>query len=96
MVRTIPAAQRIHAVLSDADAVVVRAPTGSATFSSQAGRLDVRSNMAAVYELGIPRAARRVEVMVGGRRVLLKEGARVSTSAAPDSSGGWLLPLDRR
>jgi len=34
--------------------------------------------------------------MVGGRRVLLKEGARVSTSAAPDSSGGWLLPLDRR
>jgi len=87
---------RVHVVLSDADAVVVRAPTGSATFSTQAGRLEVRSTIAAVYELEIPRAARRIELMVGGRLVLLKEGARVSTSAAPDSSGGWLLPLDRR
>ncbi|MBI4410815.1 MAG: zf-HC2 domain-containing protein [Gemmatimonadetes bacterium] len=80
--------------LTDEAEVLVRALTDPATFTSELDRLVVDGHGAAGrFEIRIPRAAPRVEIRVGDRRVLLKEGARVSTSAPADASGSYLLPL---
>ena len=45
------------------------------------------------FAIGIPRAAPWVDVVAGGRRILLKDAARIVTDAAPDSLGRYVLTL---
>ncbi|MGH7567470.1 MAG: anti-sigma factor family protein [Gemmatimonadales bacterium] len=68
--------------LTDGAEVVVRAPIGAATFTSDVGQLviDNRGSSGAGggnFAIQIPRAAPRVEIWVAEQRVFLKEGARV-------------------
>jgi len=48
------------------------------------------------FVIGIPRAAPWVDVVAGGRRIFLKDAARIVTDAAPDSLGRYILTLPRR
>ncbi len=77
--------------------VVVRAPAGSATFTSQASRLVIGNHgPAATFDIEIPRTATRVEVLVEGGRIFLKDGHNITID---DSIGGtepYLLPLRSR
>ena len=74
--------------------ISVRAARGSATFTSEAERLLVepRASELAV-EIEIPRSAPRVEIQVGGERVFLKEGARITTSQA-NAGERYRIPLN--
>ena len=85
-----------HVSLTDGAEVVVRAPIGAATFSSDADRLVIdNAGSSATFEIQIPRAAPRVEVRVSGNRIFLKEGPRVTTGASglADALGPFHLPL---
>ena len=74
--------------------VVVRAPAGSATFTSQASRLVIGNHgPAATFEIEIPRTAARVEVLVEGGRIFLKEGHNVTVSDSGGGTGPYVLPL---
>ena len=74
--------------------VVVRAPNGSATFTSEADRLVIdNSGPPASFDIEIPSAAPRVEIRVAGTRVLLKEGTRITTDGSSTAPGVWLVPL---
>jgi hypothetical protein len=74
--------------------VVVRAPTGAATFTSDADRLTIdNADGAADFEIAIPHDAPRVEIQVDGRRLLVKEGPRMITSMPYDPRGLYILPL---
>jgi anti-sigma factor RsiW len=81
-------------VLSDSTEVLIRAPTGAATFRAEADRVAVhRSGTRARFDIEIPVSAPRVEVRVGVRRIFLKEGA-VTTSEVPQGpDGAWTLML---
>ena len=79
----------------DAD-VIVRAPIGAATFTSEADQLMIQnSGSSSTFEIQIPRAARRVEIRVGTQRLLLKEGASVFAGRSADSRGRYRLPLSQ-
>jgi hypothetical protein len=73
--------------------VVVRALAGTATFTSGTSRLLIANSGTGDFEIDIPRAAPRVEILLGGRQLLLKQGAAVSGDAAIDSSGAYVLDL---
>jgi hypothetical protein len=45
------------------------------------------------FEIGIPRAAPWVELLIAGRRVFLKDGLQIVTDTRPDSSGRYVLSL---
>ncbi len=80
--------------LTDDAEVLVRAPTGAASFTSDAGRLVIENRAStAIFEIRIPREAPRVEIRVNGVRVYLKEGARVTPGNSPDSPDVYLLRL---
>ncbi len=80
--------------LIDGDEVVVRAPAGAATFTSHVDRLVIDNvDPKATIDIAIPRAAPRVEIRVDHRRVLLKEGPRVTTESSVASRDPYLLPL---
>ena len=57
----------------------------------------VRSELgsSATFEIQIPRAAPRVEILVGGTRLFLKEGSRVTVEGTADAQGPFVLPLSR-
>jgi hypothetical protein len=72
-------------VLTDEEDVVVRTTSDAVGFTAERDRLLVETRAGAPdFEIGIPRAAPRVEIRVGDTRVFLKEGRRVT---APDSAG---------
>ena len=74
-----PAEVRVS--LTDGQEVVVRAPMGAATFTSDVERLVIHGtgNVAgAVFEIEIPRTAPRVEIQVQGERRFLKQGPAVT------------------
>ena len=78
--------------------VVVRAPIGAATWTSDEARLVVDNRgdgggVAATFEIEIPRAAPRVEIRVAGVRAFLKEGARIASAGGPDPAGVHVLSL---
>lgn len=80
--------------LVDGPEVLVRAPSGAATFTSDADRLVVANVRAGTtVRIAIPRAAPRVEVRAGNRRLLLAERGRVSTTAELSTSGEYHIPL---
>ncbi len=84
---------RARVSLTDGSEVVVRAPIGAATFTSDARRLVIENQGPAAFDIQIPRNAQRVEIRVDGVLAFLKEGARVTTSASTDPRGPWFLPL---
>ncbi len=80
--------------LTDGAEVVVRAPIGAATFTSDMNRLVIdNQGSAATFDIQIPRTAPRVEIRVDGILVFLKEGARVTTSKSTEPRGPYVLPL---
>jgi hypothetical protein len=82
--------------LTDDTDVLVRAPGGGATFTSDADRLSIgHRGPPARFEILIPRGAPLVEVRAGSRRILFKEGSRISTAAEPEPDGRYLIPLSR-
>ena len=79
--------------LTDGDEVVIRAAHGAATFSSSADRLVVgNAGSTADFTVELPRAAPRIEILLGGRRLLLKDGASV-TAVGAQTAEPYLLPL---
>lgn len=80
--------------LTDGGEVVVRALSGTATFTSDEDRLVIDDrDSAASFEIEIPRAAPWIEIRVGRVRIFLKDGPRVTTRQSPDTLGRYLLPL---
>jgi hypothetical protein len=74
--------------LADGAEVVVRAPAGAARFTSEADRLLIeRREGQDTFAIEIPRTASRVEIRLGGKRVLLAQAGRV-TSAEPAGADG--------
>jgi hypothetical protein len=85
-----------HVRLTDGAEVVVRAPSGAATFSSDADRLVVDNRgRAGTFEIQIPRTAPRVEILVDGTRRFLKEGDRITADQPPDARGPYVVPLSQ-
>jgi hypothetical protein len=79
--------------LTDEDEVVVRALSGGASFTSDPGRLLVRSTGAVRLEILLPRDAAFVEVLVGAASVFqLRDGAP-TTTAPRDLTGRYFVPL---
>ena len=78
--------------LVDSSNVVVRARAGPASFSSADERLAIDNHDPASFEIQIPRAAPRIEIRIGDRRVFLKDGARISTQATA-LNDNYQLPL---
>lgn len=84
----------VQVSLTDSAEVVVRAPIGSATYTSDAERLVIdNQGSVATFEIQIPRAAPRVEIQVNGDRIFLKEGRRITTDQSTDAKGRYVLPL---
>ena len=80
--------------LTEGGEVVVRTISGGATFTSDVDRLLIQNpGSTADFEIEIPRTAPRVEIRVGGSRIFLKDGARVTTETPSDSAGIFSLPL---
>ena len=70
-------------ILTDSAEVVVRALTGAATFTSAADRLVIENTGSdATFEIQIPRAAPRVEILVEGSSILLKAGDHLTATTA--------------
>jgi len=88
---------RARITLSPGTEVVVRAPAGSATFTSQASRLVIGNEGAAsTYDIEIPLQAPRVEVLVKGERIFLKRGQDIILADSSAGTGPYLLPLTGR
>lgn len=82
--------------LSDGDEVVVRSPSGTATFTSDAGRLVIAASGAPdTVAIEIPRRARRVEIRAADSRVFLKDRERIDTRATRLENGIYEIPLAR-
>lgn len=80
--------------LVDGSEVLVRAPAGAATFTSDARRLIVADVLPrTTIHVGIPRKAPRVELRAAGRRVFLKDGASVVTAVEPMATGVYRIRL---
>jgi hypothetical protein len=80
--------------MTDDNQVEVRAPSGAATFSSDAERLVIENRGAtADFEIVLPRGASRIEIRLAGARVLIKERERVTLTRGTAESAGWAVPL---
>lgn len=90
------AAGGARAVLTDGKEVVVRTINGDAGFTAGAGRLviAVRSDTTS-FEVQIPRAAPRIEILIDGHRVLLKVRDRITTDIVPAHDGSYRLSFNR-
>jgi hypothetical protein len=79
--------------LTEEEEVVVRAVSGTATFSSDPGRLIVRSSGPARLEIGIPHTATSVEVLAGSTPIFRKLTDGPVSPTPPDSTGRYTIPL---
>ncbi|HET6837853.1 MAG TPA: zf-HC2 domain-containing protein [Gemmatimonadales bacterium] len=80
--------------LSDADEVLIQAAGGQTSFRSDPKRLVVDHRGASGrFEILIPRTAPLVEVVVGGRRILIKDRSGVTAPVPLDSLGRYVIPL---
>ena len=88
-----PSAQ-VRIQLTDGDEIVVRAPSGAATFTSHAARLEIDNRAeAATFEIQVPRGAPRVEIQVEGSRIFLKEAQRITTDDTTAQIAPYVLRL---
>ncbi len=69
--------------LTEEGEVRVRTSSAATVFTSEPSRLLVRHASADTVRIALPRSRSRVEILVGGRRVLLWDGARLTTE--PDA-----------
>jgi hypothetical protein len=80
--------------LTDGPNAVVRAFSGTATFTTDVDRLTIQNNLStADYEIELPRDARWIEITVGPGRLFLKDGGRIVADVQADTQGRYLLPL---
>jgi hypothetical protein len=79
--------------LVEAGDVVIRSLAGRATFTSGATRVAIANTGSGDFEIDIPRAAARVVIVLGGRQLLLKDGATITSSGPTDASGAYLLDM---
>ncbi len=80
--------------LTDGSSVVARRLDGTATFTAGVDHLAIANGgSSADYEIELPRSAPWVEIRVGPRRLLVKDGARIATEAPVDARGRYLLRL---
>jgi hypothetical protein len=85
---------RVAVSLTDGPNIVARALSGSVTFTTDVDRLTIGNSGARTdYEIELPVAAARVEILIGERRHFLKRGEEIVTNAPTDSLGRHLLPL---
>jgi len=79
---------------TDDSTISARRRGGAATFAAEIDQLRIITGSAPTdFEIAIPRQARWVEVVVGGRRVFLKDGPQVTTEARTDSGGRYIISL---
>jgi hypothetical protein len=91
------AGARASVRLTDGAEVVVRAPSGAATFSSEADRLVIDSRAgAAVFDIQIPRSALHVEILVDGSRRFVKQRDRITPIELLAAQGTYAIPLSSR
>jgi hypothetical protein len=70
--------------LSEESDIVVRGPSGSATFTSEPERIVVHNEGSTQsYEIAVPQNAPRVEIRVGDKAIFLKEGATMAPENLP-------------
>jgi anti-sigma factor RsiW len=80
--------------LTDDSTIVARRRGGVATFAAEIDRLRIETGGAPTdFEIAIPRQASWVEVVVGNRRVFLKQGPRITTEARTDALGRYIISL---
>lgn len=80
--------------LADGPDIVARSSGGPATFTTDESRLTIGNRgSSASYEIELPRGAPRIELLLGDRRLLLKDDARVTTAAPVDARGRWTVRL---
>jgi len=80
--------------LTDGSNIVARALNGTGTFTTYFDQLTIEpGGPSADYEIELPQSAAWVEIRAGQRRLLLKEGSRITTDAPVDARGRYLLPL---
>ena len=75
--------------------IVIRAVGGAPRFTlSSADRLEVdNTGLNSSYEIEIPKASHFVELIVGDRRVILKDGLRFGEDLLSDEQGRRVVPL---
>jgi hypothetical protein len=84
----------VRVTLTEGPQIVVRAVQGSASFTADVERLLIgNSGSSGDYEIELPQRAPWVEILVGDRRLALKEGPRMSAPVTPDARGGYVIPL---
>lgn len=86
-------AGQVRVSMGDGAEVVVRAPIGAATFTSEVDRLVIDNRGASDFEIQIPRSAPRVEIQASGSLIFLERGGRVIVGGAADTSGFFVLRL---
>ena len=80
--------------LTPGSEVEIRAPRGAATFTAGENQLVVDGRgIPTTYEIDVPAAATRVEILAGKERVFLKEGPRVTTSLPEGTSPPYRLAI---
>ena len=84
---------RVVVRVVDGGEVVVRAPSGAATYTSDVGRVVVDNGSAAEFEVAIPRSAARVEIRVGATILFVREGGRSRASGPLEGNGPFTLSL---
>ncbi len=85
---------RIRVSITDGVLAELRAIGGTVTFGSEVERLTVANQgSGADYEIAIPRGAPQVEIRIGDRLILRKQGDRLTAVAEADPDGRYLLPL---
>jgi hypothetical protein len=87
-----PAADRGTALvsLSDGPELVVRAPRGSPTFTSEIDRLVLEDPAEPLsLEIEVPRGAPSVELRWGARPLWRKEGPRITSDVPADPKGRY-------
>lgn len=83
----------LRIALTDDTVMVAEMVSGEAHFSSEPKRLVVDILKPGSFELRIPRAAGRVEVFAGAKRIFLKQHADISATVQPDAAGRYLFLL---
>jgi len=73
--------------------VVVRSLAGTATFTSATARLLISNSGSGDFEIEMPRSARRVVILAGDRRLLLKQGSTVTGAGATAAGNEYVLNL---
>jgi len=80
--------------LTEDSDIVVRAPGGAATYTSDLNRLVINNQpTSATFEIAIPNRAPRVEIEIQGRRIFLKDHDRITAGRATSVNRQYLLPL---